>query len=217
MDDRGPGRKDVRDRTPAHVVAAQPGDQLGGPIPQPNDAAVVDEEDPVADRLQDLCSLLALGSGGAGDSLRGLEPTALRLGLHPGRRLRLCLPVETGVSVCGRHLCDEALDELELLLRVRASIAHQLDDTDDAPLVLDRHHQRGLRPRRSRLRNLLHGSLAIDVVVRPFTVLNALGSVTTIRPIMAAGTPSSFAALAMETVAAPDASPCLSEAPWTPT
>ena len=51
------------------------------------------------------------------------------------------------IVVTGRR--DERLKELEIVRRIGAAVAHQLHDADDGPLVLDRHHHRRGRARRS--------------------------------------------------------------------
>ena len=72
--DRCPARQHVHDRPAARLRGVAAGDQLGGPVPGPDDAFVVHEHDPVADRLEDVGRLLTLGRHGLGaDACRGLR------------------------------------------------------------------------------------------------------------------------------------------------
>ena len=111
----------------------------------------VEEEDPVADGVEHAGGLLALRGHCAGRRLGCLQAPALLL--------------KTRVSNGRRHLRDQPLEDLELLARVRAAVAHQLDDADHAAFVLDRHHHRRVRPCRAGLGKLLDRSLPVDVVV----------------------------------------------------
>jgi hypothetical protein len=72
--------------------------------------------------------------------------------------------VEPGHPHRRAHLPYETFNELEVFVRVRPLVAHQLDDADDAALVLDRQHHRGLHLSRARVGKLADGALAIDVV-----------------------------------------------------
>ena len=61
--------------------------------------------------------------------------------------------------------------------RELGSGGHHLDDADDLPLVLDRHHHRRLRRRRPFHGQLPERPLAVDVVERPAGLLDHFGDV----------------------------------------
>ena len=109
-------------------VAAHAGHERRGAVPEADDAFAVDEEDAVADGVEHVRGLLALGRDRARRRLGGLEPPLLLL--------------QARVAHGRRHLLHEPVDELELVVRVLGAVAHHLDDADDAALVLDRHHHR---------------------------------------------------------------------------
>jgi hypothetical protein len=134
-DERLPLGEDVGDGVAARLVRRQSRRERGGAVPQTDDAVAVDEEDAVADRVEHVRRLLALGGDRARRGLGRLELTLLRL--------------QACVAHCRRHLADEAVDELEVLARVLGTIGHHLHDADDATLVLHGNHHRRLAPGRT--------------------------------------------------------------------
>ena len=84
------------------LVGASPVMQRGGAVPEADDTVGVDEEDAVADRLEDAARPAPARRRRRRRRLGRLEPPALG--------------VEARVADGGGHLRDEALDELELLL-----------------------------------------------------------------------------------------------------
>ena len=74
------------------------------------------------------------------------------------------LRVKPGHPHRGAHKAGETFDELEVLVRVRPLVTHQLDDADDPAIVLHWHHHRCLHVGRPRVGQLAHRALAVDVV-----------------------------------------------------
>jgi hypothetical protein len=158
--EEGPRRDDVGEAFVADGVRREPRDSSGGAVPEPHDAFVVEEEDPVADRVEDVRRLLAFFCDRARRCLGGLQAPALLL--------------QPRVPYGDSHLRDERLHELELLGRVLAAVAHHLHDADDATLVLDGHHHRRGRPGRTGFGYPLDRPLAVDVVVHAAHLFDAL-------------------------------------------
>ena len=138
-------------------------DQLGGAVPEADQPLVVEQEDPVADGIEDSGRVLALGSG--------------RFGSRPRGRLGLGRLVEARVAGGSTHQPHEALGELQLFLVVLRVRVHQLDDADDLALVLDGHHHRGANAGRSLLRHLPHLPFSVNVVVDAAGLLDLRGNV----------------------------------------
>ena len=147
---RRPAGQVVCERPAADVAGGQPGHRLGGAIPEPDDSVAVEQEDAVADGIEHLRGLLPLGCGSPRRSLRSLEAAPVFL--------------EPRVANGRGHLGDQALDELELLLRVAAAVRHHLHDTHHPALVLHRQHHCGARAGRTRVGDLLDRPLPVDVV-----------------------------------------------------
>jgi hypothetical protein len=144
-------------------LRGQPRRERRGSIPEPNYPAAVEQEDPVTDRLEHLRRLLPFGRHGAGCRLGRLEAPPLLLEAR----------VPDGCS----HLCDQAVDQLEVVGGVFATVGHQLHDADDAPFVLDRHHHRGRRLGRAGVGNPLDVPFRVDVVIDAGDLRNALRNV----------------------------------------
>ena len=102
--ERGRGRDDVHELPPQNLVGREPGDERGGGVPEPDDSLLVDEEDPVADGLEDMRGLLAFSGDGTRSRLGSLEPQAFL--------------VKARVSDGGAHLRDEPVEEVEVVLGV---------------------------------------------------------------------------------------------------
>src|SRR5439155_22792609 len=115
--DRLPAGYDIPGRPIAHLLAPYPEDQLGRAVPEPDVPGAVDVEDPVADGFEQPGRLLALGGDGVRGRLGSLGPAMLRV--KPGHPHR------------GAHKAGETFDELDVLVRVRPLVPHQLDDADD--------------------------------------------------------------------------------------
>ena len=88
----------------------------------------VEHEDTVANRLENDRRLLTLCRRCLRCSLGCLEPSPL--------------PLESCVPYCRRHLSNERLEQLYFFAVVLAKIPHQLHDSDDVTVMLDRHHHR---------------------------------------------------------------------------
>ncbi len=172
-----PAGKDVRDRRAEHALAVETGYPLRGAVPETDDAAVVEQEDAVADRLEHLRCVLALGRDRTRSSLRFGELLAFHLGANACRGLGLGRFVQPRVSHRGAELADQPFDEMQVLLAVGLALAHHLHDADDPTLVLDRDHHRRLRRGRAGVGQLPDVPRAVDVVVRPGRVGNPLAHV----------------------------------------
>jgi hypothetical protein len=159
---RGPPGDDVRECATDDLLGVEPSGERRRAVPQTDEAVAVDEEGAVAECLEHMSRLLALGRDRAGGCLGRFEPAPFLLQPH----------VADGRS----HLGDEAVEQLELLRRVLASVGHQLDDADDVPLVPDGRHHRRADPGRAGLGDLLDVPFGIDVVVLA-RALDALGDV----------------------------------------
>src|SRR5205085_12649627 len=104
----------------------------------------------------DLSGLLTLGCDGTRRGLCDLESSSF--------------PLQSRVAYGCRHLRDEPLEQLDVLVPVIAAVGHQLHDTDDLTLVLDRHHHGRARGGFAGVRNPPDSAFAIDVGVRAFVL-----------------------------------------------
>src|SRR5262249_56192108 len=138
--DRLPTGHGLPRRTPPDVIAADAEAELGGTVPEADGALGIDVEDPVAHGRQQPRRLLALLRRRSRRGLGRLSPPPLLVQARgPDGRA---------------HLRDEPFDDLQVVPRVRPSVAHHLHDPDDSPLVLDRDHHRRLHPRRPQVTDL---------------------------------------------------------------
>ena len=111
---RPPG-KDVRDRRAEDALAVEAGDALRGTVPEPDEARVVEQEDAVADRLEHLRRVLALGRDRTRSRLGLGELLALHLGANACRGLRLRRLVQPRVPHRRAELADQPFDEVQVL------------------------------------------------------------------------------------------------------
>ena len=130
------GKTSVSGRVPQASSALRPVTSAAARFQRRTMPASSTRKIPSPTSVEHVRRLLALGGDRPRRRLGGLEPPLLLL--------------QARVADGGRHLLHEPVDELELLLRVRAAVRHHLDDADDAPLVLDRNHHRGARFRAAR-------------------------------------------------------------------
>ena len=114
--ERFPVGERVGHRAIGDALCRPAGDQGRGVVPEPNHALLVDEEDALADCVEDVRGLLALGRDGARRRLGGFEPEPLG--------------VQARVPLGRAHQGDEPLDDLELLGRELGLGGHHLDDAD---------------------------------------------------------------------------------------
>ena len=91
-------------------------------VPELHHAVSVQQEDTVANRLENARRLLALGRSRTRCGLRGFETPPLAL--------------ESGVPNRRRHLGDERLEQLHLLAGVLAVVAHELHDSHDRAVAV---------------------------------------------------------------------------------
>ena len=110
--DRGPPGEDFGDRRAENALAVEARNPLRGTVPEPDDAGVVEQEDPVADRLEHLRRVLALGCDGARGGLGFRKLLALHLRANARRGFRLRRLVQPRVPHRGAELADEPLDEV---------------------------------------------------------------------------------------------------------